>query len=327
MGSKDAFRPDNEAREMVRPGIYYIGSSYRTSIGGLSRLFIPLLIAGSIILNTMLGTVYERKYEITVYNAVGLNPTHIFMFFLAEAFVYGVLGSVGGYLIGQVMAIALKGFGIVQGVNINFSSLMVAYAIMFTIGLVLLSTVYPAVVATRTAVPSGKRKWSLPAHDGRRMHVVFPFIYQPNLALGVMYYLYEYFSSFTEQSMGDQIATLESLEAGRDADGRQTYSLKYGVALAPFDLGVTQGVFFTTRFDEVVKSYRVHLSITRLSGQDANWVTTNRPFLEKLRNLLIRWRNIDPTQHSWYVQQGKELFAGAANGAQPQAAAAGGANR
>ena len=310
VGSEKPFRPGPESQHVIRAGIYYIGSSYRTSIGGLSRLFIPLLIAGSIILNTMLGTVYERKYEIAVYNAIGLNPTHIFLFFLAEAFVYGVIGSVAGYLVGQVLAMLLKTLHVVEGVNINFSSLMVGYAILFTIGLVLLSTIYPGFVATRTAVPSGKRKWSLPDHDGQRMNVLFPFIYEPDLAPGVMYYLYEYFLTFTEQSIGDQIVSLEDIEAGTDDSGRAAYRLKYAVALAPFDLGVTQSASFATRFDEIVDSYRVHMTIVRVSGQDTNWVTTNRPFLEKLRKLLIRWRNIDPTQHNWYVEQGKKLFEG-----------------
>jgi hypothetical protein len=56
----------------------------------------------------MLGAVYERKYEIAIYNAIGLDPTHIFLFFLPEAFVYGVIGSVAGYLVGQLLATALK---------------------------------------------------------------------------------------------------------------------------------------------------------------------------------------------------------------------------
>ena len=314
VGTKEDVKPDEKAGQVIRPGIYYIGSSYRTSIGGMSRLFIPLLIAGSIILNTMLGTVYERKYEIAVYNAIGLNPTHIFMFFLAEAFVYGVIGSVGGYLIGQLLAMLIKALKVVEGINVNFSSLMVGYAILFTIALVLLSTIYPGIVATKTAVPSGKRKWSMPEHDGRRMQVVFPFIYQPHLAPGVMYYLHEYFSKFTEQTIGDQIASLETIQAGTDSRGRTTYHLKYGIALAPFDLGVTQSVSFTTHFDDIVGSYRVYMTITRVSGQDMNWVTTNKPFMEKLRKLLIRWRNIDPTQHEWYVEQGNKLFVEAETG-------------
>ena len=308
LGSRTGFASGDKGRE-VQAGVYYVSSNFRTSVGGLAKLFIPLVIAGTIILNTMLGSVYERKYEIAIYNAIGLNPTHIFTFFLAEAFVYSVIGSVGGYLIGQVLAIAIRGLNVVQDININFSSLMVVYVILFTIGLVLLSTVYPAIVATRTAVPSGQRKWSMPEHDGEHMNVVFPFIYQAAVIGGVMAYLSEYFGAFTEKSLGDQIATLEEQSLALDAEGRPTYSLVYAVALAPYDLGVTQAVAFRGCYDEAVQCFRVQMQITRRSGQDTNWVTTNKPFLEKLRKLLIRWRNLDPAQHAIYTQQSTKLFA------------------
>ena len=289
-------------------GVYFVGSGYSTSIGGLARLIIPLIIAGTIILNTMLGSVYERKYEIAVYNAVGLNPTHIGMFFLAEAFVYSVIGSVGGYLIGQVLAIAMTKFNLVEGINLNFSSLSVVYVIMFTVAVVLLSTLYPARAATRAAVPSGKRKWSLPEHEGGTMEVVFPFIYQDELAAGVMAYIDEYFSRFTEGSTGDMIARRLHETTGKDEEGRATYTLSYDLALAPFDLGVTQQVDFLAAYNEKVGSYEVRMTVRRLSGQDTIWVTTNKPYLEKMRSYLINWRNLDVARHAFYVQQAKGLF-------------------
>lgn len=206
-----------------------------------------MIFAGSIILNTMLGTVYERKSEIAVLNAIGLNPTHIFLFFLAEAFVYCLLGSVGGYLIGQSLAMGMKATGLISGVNINFSSLIVVYAILFTMGLVLLSTLYPGYVATRAAVPSGKRKWAMPDHTDGNMNIVFPFIYRPPLAPGTMIYLHDFISGLTDQSQGDIVAKLESVTESQGASGRFILALRYNVALAPYDLGVTQNVTFTTQ--------------------------------------------------------------------------------
>jgi hypothetical protein len=312
VGSTQPFRPTEAARRDLRGGIYYIGGGYRTAIGGLSRLVIPLLIAGTILLNTMLGTVYERKAEIAVYNAVGLNPSHIFLFFLSEAFVYGILGSVGGYLTGQLLAMGVQALGLVQGVSVNFSSMMVAYAILFSIGLVLLSTLYPARVATRTAVPSGKLHWELPPHDGRTMNLSLPFIYRPALAGGVMDYLDGYFRECTEQAFGDLLISQRGATRETDAAGRETLRLRYTMALAPFDLGVTQDVEFTARFDPLVRSYRIALQIARRTGQDTHWATINRPFLERLRKLLMRWRSMDATQHGWHAARGRELFEGRA---------------
>jgi len=308
VGSTVPFAPAGGGERLIPAGAYYVGSGYKTSIGGFSRLIIPLLIAASIILNTMLGSVYERKQEIAVYNAIGLNPTHIGFFFLAEAFVYSVIGSVGGYLIGQALAILLIEFNLVKGINLNFSSLNVVYVIMFTIVVVLLSTLYPAACATRAAVPSGKRKWSMPDHVGNTMKVVFPFIYQPELVGGVMAYIEEYFSRFTEASFGEMISALEKKARGTDAGGRDVYTLVYEVALAPFDLGVTQKVEVRCAYEEVVQSYRVTMTITRISGQDSNWITTNKPFLEKMRKYLINWRNLDPAQHALYSQAAGNLF-------------------
>ncbi len=307
IGSRDTFTSNDEGTMPMAAGVYYVGSNYRTSIGGKSRLIIPLIIAGSIILNSLLGTVYERKPEIAIYNAIGLNPTHIFTFFLAEALVYGVIGAVGGYLIGQFISLGLKATGWLSGINVNFSSLIVVYAIVFAVGLVLLSTLYPAYVATRTAVPSGRRKWTMPEHDGQTMHVPFPFIYQPQLAPGIIYYLFEYFASCSEVSLGDLTAQFEGAESGDDAAGRPWYELRVAMALAPFDLGVTQEVTYRARFDEVVDTYRLYMTIDRVSGQDTNWVTTNKPFLTTMRTLLLHWRNVDPTQQAWYVARGREL--------------------
>ncbi|MGI6087643.1 MAG: ABC transporter permease [Kiritimatiellia bacterium] len=303
LASRNPFAAGEDGRQTIAAGIYYIGSSYSTSVGGLAVLLIPLIIASTIILNTMLGSVYERKKEIAVYNAIGLNPHHIGMFFLAESFVYGVIGSVGGYLIGQVLSILIARFDLVRGINFNYSSMSVAYVIIFTIAIVLLSTIYPATVATRAAVPSGKRKWSLPPRHGNLMPVVFPFVYTPEVSAGVIGYLREYFSRFTAASIGDLIATPTAYRREKDAAGRPTFLLDYHVALAPYDLGVTQYLRFRLNYDEKVQAYRLSMNIERISGQDTNWVTTNRPFLERMRKYLMRWRSLDMAQQHVYVQQ------------------------
>lgn len=310
VASREPFAVGEGGQRMNPGGVYYIGSGYKTSIGGLARLIIPLLISSTIILNTMLGSVYERKSEISIYNAVGLNPTHIGIFFLAEAFVYSVIGSVGGYLIGQVTSLGLLKLGWVKDINLNFSSLGVVYVILFTIAVVLLSTLYPAVVASRAAVPSGKRKWSMPPHDGEKMHIVFPFIYQAALVPGIIAYIEEYFARFTEASIGEVIAAFQGRRRERDAQGREVYELDYDVALAPFDLGVTQRVSFRAAWDDVVQSHRIQMTIVRVSGQDSNWETTNKPFLEQLRKYLMHWRNLEPARRSQYARQAAEVFDG-----------------
>jgi hypothetical protein len=303
VGSRTPFRAGSANARDLNAGIYYMGAGYRTSIGGLSVLIIPILISSTIILNTMLGSVYERKSEIAVYNAVGLNPNHIGLFFLAEAFVYSVIGSVGGYLIGQSLSMLLSALDLVRGINLNFSSLNVVYVIAFTVAIVMLSTLYPAFLAARAAVPSGKRKWSIPPHDGATMDIAFPFIYPPQAVAGVLHYVHQYLARFTEATLGDLLASCEERSRGLDPANRPTYRAVYHLALAPFDLGVTQRITFTARYEDLVRAYRIHMRIERLSGQDTNWEWTNRPFLERLRQHLMRWRNLSATEHAAYFAQ------------------------
>ncbi len=75
-----------------------------TSSQGLVNIIIPILIAALIVLNTMLGSVYERVKEIGIFSSIGLSPANIAMLFIAEAIVYGIIGAVSGYLIGQGLA-------------------------------------------------------------------------------------------------------------------------------------------------------------------------------------------------------------------------------
>jgi hypothetical protein len=174
---------------------------------------------------------------------------------------------------------------------------------------VLVSTLYPAVVATRAAVPSGKRTWSLPANDGNQMQLLLPFIYQPNLVSGIVEYLDDYFQRFSEASTGEMIATRE-VKRRDDVDGTQRYELKYTLALSPYDLGVTQTVCFDAHMNTEINSYQIEMTIQRVSGQDSNWVTTNRPFLEKLRKHMMHWRNMSRDNQRIYVARADAEFAG-----------------
>ena len=82
------------------------------SVSGWGSLIVPLLIAGLIVFNTMLGAVYERTQEIGTFNAVGLAPGHVSGLFMAEAVALGVIGTVAGYLLGQGAAQLLSPRGL-----------------------------------------------------------------------------------------------------------------------------------------------------------------------------------------------------------------------
>ncbi len=86
-------------------------------MAGLLDMLIPLIIAALTVLNTMKGSVYERRDEIAVYNAVGIAPRYIFFMFIAEAFVYAVVGSMLGYLLSQGTGRLLSALDLTGGMN------------------------------------------------------------------------------------------------------------------------------------------------------------------------------------------------------------------
>lgn len=301
-----------EGERRVDPGQYAVASSSATQVGGVLKIAIPIILAATIILNTMLGSVMERRREVAIYNAIGLNPGHVMMFFLAESFVFGVVGSVAGYLIGQTLSLVVTRF--IPTLNLNYSSLSVMVVIFLTIATVLLSTVYPAMMAARAAVPSGQRRWSLPQPVGDQIHIHFPFSYDSERVLGVCAYLRDYMRQNSEASTGKFLAKLGPLGhvpiVGGAKDER-AYAMLFDIAPAPFDLGVNQTMEVYAYYDKRVKAHMLSVHLTRVSGETSNWVTVNQPFLESLRKRLLGWRSQKAATHEVYFREGEQLFAGA----------------
>ncbi len=148
----------------------------------------------------------------------------------------------------------------------------------------------------------------MPEHDETGMEIAFPFIYREQLVPGVMAYLQSYFERFTEASVGDMNAALLKQQQGNDETGRRWLALTYDVALAPYDLGVTQHVTLRAAYDEQIEAHRIVMQIQRMSGQDSNWAAVNQPFLEKLRAYLMHWRNLSSAERETYVGYGKDIF-------------------
>jgi hypothetical protein len=109
------------------------------SYSGMANILIPLAISILIVLNTMIGSVYERKSEIAVYTSVGLAPPHVAFLFIAEALAFAVISVVVGYLLAQGSSAFLAGTSLWAGMTANYSSTAVVAAMLLVIGVVLIS--------------------------------------------------------------------------------------------------------------------------------------------------------------------------------------------
>jgi len=279
-----------------------------TGFGGMTDLIIPILIAAAIVLNTMLGSVYERVHEIYIYSSLGLAPTHVAALFVAEASVYAILGAIIGYLLGQVTARVLVQTDLVTGLNLNYSSLAAVLSTLIIMGVVLASVIYPARRASDIAMPGIERRWAMPEPEGDKMTIQLPFTVTGDQALGVNMYLHEYFSAHTDYSLG-QFSTDEIVLAAEEFDYGEGYSLRTMVWLAPYDLGVSEHLTIQTMPSEDEEIFEIKTEIVRASGDDASWLRVTRNFINILRKQYLLWRTFPIDQKEEYGKRAEGLLA------------------
>ncbi len=133
------------------------------SIGGVS-----LFVAAVGITNTMFVSVMERTREIGILKALGYKPKQIMSMFLSEAILSGIVGGVGGTILGYVLSFLIggslsgfSGFGMGGGPPGQASSSsstsftpvftpeLIAFSLLFPIGVAVLAGLYPAWRASR----------------------------------------------------------------------------------------------------------------------------------------------------------------------------------
>lgn len=127
-------------------------SSFMISLGGVA--FISLFIGGIGIMNVMLAAINERIREIGVRKAVGARGSDIFLQFLVETALVSSIGGVIGLglslgitsIVAQVMAGSRMGGGIA---TMTVSPTVMIAGFVFSVGIGVLSGVYPALRASR----------------------------------------------------------------------------------------------------------------------------------------------------------------------------------
>jgi len=317
------FNDDVEGKELVESFIsklavivfaglgektYVYSSMGLTSFSGISNLIIPILIAALIVLNTMLGSVYERIREIGTYSAVGLAPVHISSLFLAESMVYAVMGAVAGYLLGQVVVKILMVTGMLKGLVLNYSSLSAVFATIIIFITVLLSTLYPARKAAQMAVPDVTRKWILPEPKGDNWEFEFPFTVAEVEVLGLATFLTDYFNSYQDVSLGNFYTGGATLNYEKLPSGKNKYIIETNIWLAPFDLGVSQRLRVIMEPMGQYEFYTINLMMGRTSGESTDWKRLNRRFLDGIRKQFLIWRTVSGDVKREYAGKGKEIL-------------------
>ena len=279
-----------------------------STVTGAGSLLVPTLLAALIVFNTMLGSIYERTGEIGILSSVGLAPKHIGALFLAESVVHAVVGTVVGYMLGQGVSRIIHAYGLLPGLQLNYSSTATVLLSMFIMAVVVGSSIYPAMQARRIAAPALEARWQLPEAVAGVIEVELPFTVSRETAMGMNAYLEEYFQAHTEAALGGFAAA----EVGLAPSGESLESglrLSMTAWLSPYDVGVSQRVDLETRLLPDGLFYRIDLRLRRLSGDQGSWRRLNRHFADLIRRQFLIWRVLRPEARQAYCARVDERFA------------------
>jgi hypothetical protein len=306
-------------------GIAFFGGKFRLqSVEGLLDLILPILISALTVLNTMRGSVYERRSELYVFNAVGLAPNHILFLFVAEACVYAVVGAVGGYLLAQGAAFGLDALGLKQrlGLTLNYSSLSVVAVTLVIMGVVLLSSLLPARMAARLAAPAEHMSRALATGEGGVMELDLPFTFNRRDRIAILPYMADWFENFGEGSsaeffsatpeigvrMEEYFATPPEFGVRLEPTGLAPY-VRTTTWLKPYDLGVSQQVEIVVRHDPRTQDNLATVILACKSGDKANWERCCHAFLGLLRKRFLTWRAVADADRQALLERGRDVLA------------------
>ncbi len=297
-------------------GVLLYNASDALSYSGVPNILIPIIISICIVLNTMIGSVYERKREIAVYTSVGLAPSHVSFLFIAEAMAFAVLSVVMGYLLAQTSASLFAGTSLWSGITVNYSSLSGVAAMILVILVVLISAIYPSRVAAEIAIPDVNRSWTLPASNGNLLEITLPFLMKYREHRSITGFLFDYFKGHQDVSHGlfstgeitfSKVCPVPPVSGIADAcEGESCCKdacIEIGahVWLAPFDFGIMQQVILRfCQSREEPGFLEVNVLLERQSGESNAWRRINKAFLHAIRRQLLIWRSLDAAAHDHY---------------------------
>jgi len=291
-------------------GIAFYGGKYRRqSVDGMLALLLPLVIAMLTVLNTMRGSVYERRDELYVFNAIGLSPAHIRALFTAEAFVYAVTGAVGGYLLAQGTGVALQAMGMTAGLTPNYSSMSSLIVTVVIMAAVLASSIFPARMAARLAAPAELMTRERRTAAGDAMEFDLPFTFNRRDRIAIVPYFQDWFEDYGEGSNGAFFCDKPTCGIKADTHDRAAAYVRAMTWLRPYDLGVSQDVELLVRHLPDTGDNVATVVMTRTSGDHESWERCCHAFIGLLRKRFLTWRDVAGEDRDRLFERGREMLA------------------
>ncbi len=118
-------------------------------MSNLSLMFLVIIVfvGGASIANYMYANVFERRREIGTLMALGANSGLVLRIFLSKALILGLVGGIGGYVLGTILAVVLGPK--LAGVVVLPMPLLALLAVGISVALALVASFFPAWRAAR----------------------------------------------------------------------------------------------------------------------------------------------------------------------------------
>lgn len=253
------------------------------------------------VLVVMLGNIKERSNEFTVFSSLGLAPSSAAMIAFSEALTYGLLSTLIGYFLGFALNSLFVSYNLLpSNFLFNYASSSIVVILLSTLAAALLSTVYPATIATKIITPSLQRRWKPSTKPQGDMWVVpLPLRVSDDEFRGMLLFLEEYYAG-AGQEKGTHLVTEVSPSSVKEM------KLEFTTILTPFESGVHQRV--TLQGEKTNRDISATILLRRLSGSITTWESSGYRFLDDLRKQTLLWRALGK-ERSRYIQKAQSMLA------------------
>jgi hypothetical protein len=294
--------------------VSFVVPRQQVDMAGLALVILPVILCILIVMNTMLGTVEERKGEVGMLGAIGLSPRQISFLMFSESTVFSILGIVLGTFGGLFFANVVQGLNardieFLSGLSFNFTSLLSMLLATGTGLVVLMATLIPARQAAALAAPSGMATWELPPpEDDGTIRFDLPFTLTRGNAVGMAAFFRQFLINHTESTSEGFNCRDIAFTQEFDETGKPNLILSCDMWLTPYDLDVAQHFRMRLYPGGTEGVFIVRLVLTRFSGSEDNWQRTCYNFLNLVRQQFLFWRNLAPEMRTHFIQQGAQLL-------------------
>lgn len=277
---------------------------------GWENVAFPVFIAFLMILNLMLGATYERIKELTTLGTIGLSPIHIAGLLIVEGLLYGIIGTVLGYIPGIIGCRMLLSLGMVpEGFVPGFASAYILIVSGLIVAMLLAATIYPASQASKMVTPSIIRRFKFSAGRalGDTLEVSLPFFATEEDVYALLGYMAEYLDACRVEGVGPFITMAPSRFTSEISGFTKRLILESTVRLPPYDANITQIARIIASSELGINRYTTSLLIKLLSGSSDMWRKSVGTFVGELRNQLLLWRTLSGEEKAKYMKIGESI--------------------